>query len=65
MASSGYFIRAKRDGKWQSLDLCELTNEEFDEWCDFIEKEDPDPKKAFRLWLTVLQKLIREAEGDS
>ena len=30
MTATGYFVRAKRDGKWQSLDIVELTDDELD-----------------------------------
>lgn len=28
---TGAFVRAERDGKFQSIDITDLTNEEFDE----------------------------------
>lgn len=31
-AGPGAFVRALRDGKWQSLDVTELTNEELKAW---------------------------------
>lgn len=26
---TGFYIRFERDGKWQNLDIADLTNEEF------------------------------------
>lgn len=54
--SSGYFIRAKRDGEWKSLDVCELTDREFDTWAEVL-----TPQELIK-WLRALQKLIRDAK---
>lgn len=29
---TGYFVRMKRDGEWQNLDVAELTDAELEQW---------------------------------
>ncbi len=51
---TGYFVRAKRDDRWQSLDIAELTDAELTE----VFKETP-PEKT-KAWVIALAGWIRD-----
>jgi hypothetical protein len=50
---TGYYVRAMHDGRWQSVDICQLTDEELDEFF-----KDMDPKRAVQ-WAKALAAWIR------
>ena len=51
---TGYFLRVKRDGKWQSLDIAELSEAEITECL-----KDATPEKR-TMWVVALVKWIQE-----
>ena len=53
MTETGMYIRTLRDGKWQNLDIAELTDSELDQ----LEEQQP-----FRgwLWTKALARWIRD-----
>jgi len=50
----GYYIRINRDGRWQPVDICELTDAEFDE---FFERQEKD---ALVNWLRCVLTWIKD-----
>ena len=49
---TGAYVRVNREGKWQSIDIACLSDQELDEFF----ASDPDPKR----WAVFLSKWIRE-----
>lgn len=52
---TGFFLRVQRDGRWQNLDIAELTDEELHTTFD----ERPDCAK----WVVALAGWIRDPVG--
>lgn len=51
---TGYFVRIKREGRYMSLDIAELTDEELHTFGDTLDRD------RAAAWMVVLAKWIRE-----
>jgi hypothetical protein len=50
---TGAFVRIKREGEWQSVDIAELSDKELDEFAEI-------KKEAGWMWAKFLAKWIRD-----
>ena len=55
--TTGAFIRIKRDGKWQAIDIVQLTNVELDRFAESV------PEAGWR-WAKFLAQWIRDNMKD-
>ena len=54
MTETGYFVRVQRNGKWQSLDIADLTEDEFDTF-----SSNQGPERGW-VWAKALAGWIRD-----
>jgi len=50
---TGYFVRIERDGKWQPVEVDQMTDQELEAFFS-------DSRETARRWAIVLAKWIRE-----
>ena len=60
---TGFYIRFERDGKWQNLDIADLTNEEFRQ---FLQSHTSEEARnwaiAFHKW--IIDNVVFDGEID-
>jgi hypothetical protein len=52
--TTGAFVRAKREGRWQPIEIDQLTDAELDRYLD------TQPRKALGKWVSFLARWIRD-----